>query len=91
MAKGKQVINSDFYCLNCGKRGIPLMRKKSHLHPEGHRKKLYCPNCKKEVNHVEVRSFSEKEQFLQDFNNGKFKEEAQESINYILKESKIGD
>lgn len=91
MPKRKNMVNSDFYCLNCGQCGIPLMRPQSHLHSEGHRKKLYCPNCQKEINHVEIRSFEEKQQFIKDFNEGKFKEEAQESIDYILKEKKIGD
>lgn len=86
MARTKAVIGSDFYCLNCGKRGIPLMRKKSHLRSGGHRKKLYCPYCKMEVNHIEIRNFNEKEQFIKDFNEGKFIEEAKESIEYIINE-----
>ena len=36
----------DFYCLNFGKKSIPLSRKSGHQHARNHRKRLYCPNCK---------------------------------------------
>lgn len=70
----------DFYCLNCGKKSIPLSRKVGHQHSKNHRKKLYCPFCKTTVNHIEVRNYDEKEDFLEKFANGEFAEEAKESI-----------
>ena len=68
-----------FYCLLCGRPGIPLRRKSGFLHGAMHRKKLYCPYCKVEVNHVEIRNIDEKEKFLKDFANGVYKDEAEES------------
>ena len=69
-----------FYCLLCGRPGIPLRRKKGFQHGAYHRKKLYCPYCKVEVNHMEIRNFMEKEKFLEDFKNGVYKDEAEESL-----------
>ena len=77
-----------FYCLNCGKKGIPIWRNKGHLHSKNHRKALYCPYCQVEVNHMEVRNVEEFEKFRQDFENGNFIEEAIESIKF-LKETKV--
>jgi hypothetical protein len=45
-------IIHDFYCTKCGLR-MPLPRKRSLLKETGHLKKLYCLNCKEEVNFVE--------------------------------------
>lgn len=70
-----------FYCLLCGRPGIPLRRKAGFQHSAMHRKKLYCPYCKTEVNHVEIRNILEKEKFLEDFENGVYKDEAEESRN----------
>jgi hypothetical protein len=79
MAKNKY-ISHDFYCINCGHKSIPIMRNRGHAHASKHRKRLYCPYCKVEVNHIEVRNLEEKEWFLKKFNEGFFKEEAEESI-----------
>ena len=68
-----------FYCLLCGKPGIPLRRKVGFQHGTMHRKRLYCPYCKIEVNHVEIKNTLEKEKFLKDFKNGVYKNEAEES------------
>lgn len=72
----------DFYCINCGRKGIPVMRKCNHLHAKDHRKKLYCPWCKAEINHVECRSFYDIEKFKEDFANGLYRQEAEESLRY---------
>lgn len=77
-----------FYCLNCGKKSIPIMRKIGHQHGKNHRKALYCPFCKQTVNHMEVKTFEEAIQFREDFNKGIFKEEAKESILYIKQNAK---
>ena len=70
----------DFYCINCGKKSIPLSRKKGFQRNKFHRKKLYCPFCKEEVNHVECRTYEEREKFLEDFAKGAYIDEAKESI-----------
>ena len=80
MAKYEQ---HSFYCLNCGKKGIPLLRDKSHLHAKNHRKVLYCPFCQETVNHLEVRTMEEAEKFKEDFEKGVFIDEAAQSISYV--------
>jgi len=70
----------DFYCINCGKKGIPIGRQSGHKREAFHRKVMYCPYCKHTINHIECRNLKEKEQFAQDFLAGKYLEEAQASI-----------
>ena len=69
-----------FYCINCGNKGIPLMRPQGFKHAGMHRKKLYCIHCRQEVNHVECKTFDEVEEFHTNFENGVYKDEAKESI-----------
>lgn len=71
-----------FYCLNCGKQSIPLHRKSGFQHGSMHRKKLYCPWCKIEVNHIEIKNLREEEQFKEDFQNGVYQDEAKESVDF---------
>lgn len=73
----------DFYCLNCGKKNMPIHRNVGRMKGKDHRKRLYCPWCKTEVNHIECRSDVEVEQFKRDFEEGLFEEEAAESIKFI--------
>ena len=40
MKMPNKYVEHSFYCINCGKKGIPLWRNKGHLHSKGHRKKL---------------------------------------------------
>jgi hypothetical protein len=75
--------------MNCGKKGIPLMRNKGFQHGKHHRKKLYCPFCKVEVNHVECKTYADVQDFLEAFERGDYKEEAAESMTFIESE-KIG-
>ena len=67
---------SDFYCIKCGSKGMPLARKKGKQKEGGHMKKLYCLNCRCDVNHVEIKAFGEYdyEDFKRDFEEGKFLE-----------------
>lgn len=86
MARGNKANHYEqhsFYCLNCGKKGIPLWRDKGHLHSKNHRKVLYCPFCHETVNHLEVTTATEAEQFKIDFENGVYKDEAAQSISYV--------
>lgn len=73
----------DFYCINCGNKGIGLMRKQGFKHASMHRKKLYCVICKREVNHVECKTFDEVETFRTNFENGVYKDEAEESLSFV--------
>ena len=82
MAKNSYAEHS-FYCINCGNKGIPLMRRQGFKHGKMHRKKLYCPFCKNEVNHVECKTFEEVEEFKINFANGVYKDEAKESLSHV--------
>ena len=64
-----------FFCAKCGQEGIPIQRKKGQNRGKFHKKKLYCLNCQKEVNHVECRNEQEVEEFKRDFEEGKYKDE----------------
>lgn len=81
MAKTKATYH-DFYCINCGKRGLPLPRKICMQHEKFHRKRMYCPWCKIEVAHVEVRTPEEAQEFIDLYEEGSFTEEAAESIKH---------
>ena len=72
----------DFYCINCGEKGIPLARPNNKKKGAGHRKNMYCFHCKHTVNHVECNTIEEVEQFKTDFNNGLYAEEAKAELNY---------
>lgn len=78
----------DFYCMNCGNKTFPIMRKEGHKHSRGHKKALYCPYCRVEVNCIEVTCLEDKEWFLEEFAAGHFKEEAANSIEYIKENAK---
>ena len=77
------MVVHDFYCINCGRRGIPLPRKIGHQHGKYHRKSLYCPYCKMTLNHIEVRTEDERIEFLENFEKGLYKDEAEESISVV--------
>ena len=76
MSKRKRRIEShDFYCLKCGRENIPIFRNVGFKRERFHRKRLYCPFCKEEVNHLEIRSFDHnKEELLERLKNGEFYE-----------------
>lgn len=82
MARGNYAEHS-FYCINCGNKGIPLMRKQGFKHGGMHRKKLYCVTCRQEVNHVECKTADEIDEFRHNFKNGVYKNEAEESISFV--------
>ena len=81
-SRKKFELSSEFWCINCGKKGIPIMRKRSRRREQGHRKAMYCIYCKTIINHVETRNEEEKKRFQEDFAAGKYSEEAQRSIAY---------
>lgn len=77
----------NFYCMKCGRKGIPLARRQSFQHEKMHRKKLYCLHCKEEVNHVECKDSEEVETFKLNFKNGVYINEAEESISHVRNSS----
>lgn len=50
-----KTIQTDLLCPECGNI-FPIQRKKSKQKKVLHRKWLYCPICKKETNHIEVKN-----------------------------------
>lgn len=60
----------DFYCCNCGRLGLPVLRAGGRMREQYHLKNLYCPHCKQEYNHVEIRTPQEKQVFIENFNQG---------------------
>ena len=73
----------DFYCIKCGHKGIPLSRKQGHQHERFHRKKLFCIYCQQEVNHIECKTDEDVAEFKRNFENGVYKDEAEESVSYV--------
>ena len=84
MSKRKQRVElHDFYCLKCGNKGIGVFRNVGFQRERFHRKRLYCPFCKEEVNHIECKTYEEVQTFKDAFERGEFKDEAEESISYL--------
>ena len=52
------MLLSDMYCTQCGRKNIPIPRKKAQQREIGHLKNMYCIYCKKKTNMVEIRSNS---------------------------------
>ena len=71
----------DFYCMKCGN-SVPLPRKLNKLRESMHRKKLHCPYCNTMANMVEVKTYEDKMKFIEMFNNGEFKAELEESLEF---------
>lgn len=86
---GRNLETHDFYCICCGKKGIPVMRKVGHQHSKHHMKKLFCITCQKEVNHVECKNYEDVIEFKENFENGVYVNAAAESISYV-QTNKIG-
>lgn len=77
-----KMIISNFYCTQCGHKGIPIVRKNNKIREPGHLKKLYCMHCNKENNHVECKEFSKYtyEDFLIEFNGNNFTENGERRL-----------
>lgn len=52
------IVDEEFYCTQCGSRGIPIPRRKGAEREAGHLKKIFCLKCQKETNHAECKPFS---------------------------------
>lgn len=48
-------ILSDFYCVCCGNKGIPVFRTIGQEREPGHLKRMFCLYCQKEQNMVEIK------------------------------------
>lgn len=72
----------DFYCISCGKKGIPLMRPVYNRKGKSHLKRLYCPNCRHTVNHLECTTLAEVEEFKAKFEAGEYIEEARRELSF---------
>jgi hypothetical protein len=83
MARQQKMELHSFYCMNCGKKALELMRKCGKQHGDFHRKKLYCPWCKVESNCIECRTPFDVEEFQANFAEGLYKEENEQSIEYV--------
>ena len=87
MSKRKRNVElHDFYCLKCGNKGIGVFRSVGFQREKFHRKKLYCPFCKEEINHIECKTYEEVQVFKDAFERGEFKDEAEESLVHCQKE-----
>lgn len=82
MSKGQRVSNR-FFCLSCGREGIPLARPVGQQREKNHRKKLYCIYCKESLNHIECKNEIEVQEFKTDFERGVFIDESKESLSYV--------
>lgn len=52
------ITDNEFYCVICGSRGIPVVRRRGKEREAGHLKKLFCLTCQQETNHAECRPWS---------------------------------
>ena len=78
------IIDEEFYCTQCGNKGIPIPRMKRSKREPGHLKKLFCLTCKEEINHVECIPNSKytKEDFFIEFKNKNFTKDGQRKLKY---------
>lgn len=77
-----------FFCINCGKEGLPLQRRSSLQRERFHRKKMYCIYCKEELNHIECKTEEDITIFKENFTNGVYLDEAENSISYVRSQRK---
>ena len=80
---GKEIVLHSFYCMKCGNKAMELFRKRGFQHERFHRKKLFCIYCQQEVNHIECKNDEDVAEFKRNFENGVYKDEAEESVSYV--------
>lgn len=84
MANNRFITDHEFYCTQCGTKGLPVVRKKGAEREPGHLKKLFCLKCQKETNHAECIPNSKytHDDFIREFEAGNFTEEGLRKIPY---------
>ena len=75
----------DFYCINCGEKVYSCVRPQAHRREKFHRKKLYCPHCRMEINCIECKDDIEVAEFKIAYEMDVFKEEAARSKEEVAK------
>lgn len=67
--------NSEFYCTECGAKGLPIPRKNQKRRGAGHEKHLWCVHCKKITKHIETVEWTSysRDDFKRDFEQGKWR------------------
>lgn len=70
MGRRRKMEYHSFYCIECGSKGLDIPRKTGLQKEKFHKKKLFCFNCNKEVNHIECRNDSEVFEFKNNFEEG---------------------
>lgn len=83
--------STDFYCIVCGAKGIPIVRAGNKKKGKHHRKNMYCPACKHTTNHIECRNAFEVEEFLENFKNGVYEDEARAGLEYERRHPRLQD
>lgn len=76
------MVIHNFYCTQCGTRGIPIPRKNNKQREAGHLKKMYCLCCDKEVNFVEINDKYTYNDFLVEFENHNFNKDGTRKMKY---------
>ena len=78
------LANSEFYCVKCGEKGIPISRIRGKEREAGHLKKLYCLTCKTDTNHAECKKYTKYDynDFLIEFENHNFDETGKRIVSY---------
>lgn len=68
------LLLSDFYCTLCGSKGLPCYRMRGKEREKGHLKTLYCVQCNKDTNHIEIKPDQRYtfEDFQEEFEYGNF-------------------
>jgi hypothetical protein len=72
-----------FYCIQCGNRGIPILRRNSRRTEKFHRKKLYCIYCKIPINHIECKDMEEVKVFKKKFKRGEYLDEVKSFMDNV--------
>lgn len=83
-------MTSEFYCVKCGNKGVPIWRKKGQNREAGHLKKIYCIHCKEETNHCECSGFKySHDDFIFEYENGNFDEDGNRKLSMGKLRNKI--
>ena len=80
---GKEIVLHSFYCMKCGNKAMELFRKRGFQTERFHRKKLYCPYCKLELNCIECKNDEDVYEFKENFEKGVYENEVKDSLHYL--------